>query len=314
MQRNNFSSYEELIKQLVYKNKIIESSREYTFGKRLLMILRFIKQCKFITLCKLVKDNLFFSHVAKKFIDLPNTKLTTPLQTIPTIEMPQNTPAVTIYTCITGNYDQALPPLVHYSNCKYILFTDNPQNFKNTLGWDIQNIPRQATVYKNLAEINRYLKFHPQEICDTNYSIYVDGNIQLLAGINEWLTFTKNPCGIAIFNHSFRNCLYREGETCIYIKRGNVDGIKKQLVRYEQEGMPRGYGLKEASVIVSDLSNIKSIEILKLWWEEYLKSGSGRDQLALPYVLWKNNIPFEDITSLGENLMKDIHLARKIRS
>ena len=38
------------------------------------------------------------------------------------------------------------------------------------------------------------------------------------------------------------------------------------------------------------------------WWEEFLKSQTGRDQLVLTYVLWKLNYGYDDMGILGENL------------
>jgi hypothetical protein len=44
---------------------------------------------------------------------------------------------------------------------------------------------------------------------------------------------------------------------------------------------------------------------MKKWWDEFERSNSGRDQLSLPYVLWKNNKCIEDIGELGNNILKD---------
>ena len=309
MVKHNISSYEQIIKNLIYENRMLKESRAYTLGKRMLSTWSLIKKFKIIKIFSILKIIYKGKQFNKKFTDLPQTILEKPQQDIPTIQVPDNTPSVTVYTCITGNYDSPAAPLVHYSNCQYLLFTDNPEQFKDVKGWIVLPIPDVAKKYKLP---NRYLKYNPKDVCKTEYSIYIDGNIQLLAGTNEWIPYTQNEYGVAMFNHPYRNCLYREGEACISGKKGNSKKIKEQLYRYKQEGFPKNYGLIETSIIVTDLSNIKAIEILKDCWEEFKQSQSGRDQLALPYILWKKNIAIEKIYSLGSDVRKDIHLQHKL--
>lgn len=55
-------------------------------------------------------------------------------------------------------------------------------------------------------------------------------------------------------------------------------------------------------MIISDIKNKTSQELLDSWWKEYLNSESMRDQIALPYVLWSRNIKTEDIGNLGNNI------------
>ncbi len=81
--------------------------------------------------------------------------------------------------------------------------------------------------------------------------------------------------------------------------------MKEQVKRYKKTGFPKDYGMLECNVIVSDLKNLNAIKILNDWWMEYVKSESLRDQLALPYVLWKNNVPIEELTGLGSNVFKN---------
>ena len=42
-----------------------------------------------------------------------------------------------------------------------------------------------------------------------------------------------------------------------------------------------------------------------MWWDEVLQSGSGRDQLALPYVLWSKGIRIDEIAKLGSNCYRN---------
>ena len=62
------------------------------------------------------------------------------------------------------------------------------------------------------------------------------------------------------------------------------------------------FGLFECTIIVTDLHNNKGIELLDKWWNEFIKSESMRDQISLPYVIWKNGYSIDDIGNLGYNL------------
>ncbi len=66
--------------------------------------------------------------------------------------------------------------------------------------------------------------------------------------------------------------------------------------------MPTNYGLLECNVIVSDLKSENSAKILDEWWKEFVNSNSMRDQISLPYVLWKLKYNIEDIGNLGNNV------------
>lgn len=210
----------------------------------------------------------------------------------------------TIYTCITGNYDSPKMPLVIPSNYKFVLFSDS---ITESIGWDVRPIPSELKDKYDNSEINRYIKMHPASYFNTDYSLYVDGNVQLVAGIASFLDKDTCKTGIWMFNHPTRNCLFQEADACLIIKKGNSIGISKQIARYTEEGMPRNYGLKEATVILTDLKNNTAAMLLDQWWNEFYNSSGKRDQLALPYILWKNGMSVTEIGNLGDNIRSDMH-------
>ena len=40
--------------------------------------------------------------------------------------------------------------------------------------------------------------------------------------------------------------------------------------------------------------------VMDSWWDEYIKYPT-RDQISLPFVIWKNNLTLDDIYILGNN-------------
>ena len=212
---------------------------------------------------------------------------------------------VTVYTCIVGKYDIPQMPLVLMNNHEYVLFTDNKEIKYD--GWIIKDIP-QYLKGKNANYINRYIKLHPWEFFETRYTVYIDGNVRLLTGVVAYLAKTNVKTGIAMYSHPNRDCLYREADARIYLGKGNEDAIKVQISQYKKEKMPENYGLKEATMIVCDLENPMCKKIMSEWWNEFIRSQSNRDQLALPYILWKNNLKINDIGDLGKNIRDDLKL------
>ena len=99
--------------------------------------------------------------------------------------------------------------------------------------------------------------------------------------------------------HGARDCVYDEAMVCLLYRRGSAKKIKEQMAKYCSEGFPKNYGLNEANVIVADLKNNRSSNLLNEWWNELLCAGSLRDQLAWPYVLWKNKLSVDDVGCLG---------------
>ena len=206
-----------------------------------------------------------------------------------------------VYTCITNNYDKIYAP--YFSDTEFILFTDKINSNYNQI-WQQREIPDKVKSFKG-NKINRYCKMHPFELLDNyDFSIYIDGNVQVISNISGLCDIAKNSkCGIAMHQHPSRNCAYVEAKACEIYHRGNVDKIKQQMKKYEKEGFPQNFGLCEATIIICDLKNPIAKKIMSDWYDEFCRSESERDQLALPYVIWKNGYKISDIGDLGNNLL-----------
>lgn len=215
---------------------------------------------------------------------------------------------IIIYTCILGGYDTLKEPLLEFDNVTYICYTDDVVKIKKAgyTKWIIRQIPDDISEKYNGTLINRYLKMHPKELFpDDDYAIYVDGNIGIQSFLGVYLVKTDVSTGIAIFSHSQRQCVYAEALTCISRKKGNRKAIEHQIELYKKEGFPQNYGMYECTIIASDLQNTTSVEVLDKWWKAFLHSKSFRDQLSLPYVIWKSGRKYTDIGLLGDNIFDD---------
>ncbi len=304
MEKAELLVVEQAVKQLNKEYTTLLNSREYCLGKKMLRFIQDIRTLNIVKIIKMIKTRKKNQVVTKKYIDkAKNIMIERSIENV--INNMSAIYSVTVYTCIVGKYDAPNSPLLRFKNYRYILFTDQLDLQCN--GWEIHKIPRDIMSNYSPTEVNRYIKFHPQEFFNTDYSCYVDGNVRILTSLDSFIESINTAVGISMFDHPYRECLYREAQTCIYLGKGNSTKIAKQIDSYKKEGMPYNFGLKEATIIMVDLNNENGVYLLNEWWKEFYKWKSGRDQLALPYVVWKEDLTMDAIGSLGENIREDHH-------
>ena len=207
-----------------------------------------------------------------------------------------------VYTCITAGYDLPIEPLFQDPALDYVLFTDD-LNVEGKSVWAKRPISNELPVRETGNQTNRRYKLHPfDSFPGYDYAIYIDGNVRIMSDITALYRCAEQAkLGVAMHRHAQRSCLYEEALWCEYNHRGNQEKMRLQIDAYRREGMPESFGLWEATIIVTDLKNPLARQALSLWWEEYSRWGSGRDQIAFPYVLWKNGWRPEDVGCLGND-------------
>lgn len=204
---------------------------------------------------------------------------------------------VAIYTVSTGGYDSIKEPIYVDDSFDYYVFTnaDIPED----------SVWRKISA-KNLKpgmtslEQARFLKTHPHNYFgDYEYSIFIDGNVQITADIKPLIyTMVQSKKIIAIHQHNIRNCAYHEGRIIWAQGRAKLRDIRKQLGSYKKEGFPKNYGLFETNIVIRKHSDPKCVAIMETWWNEIDKF-TKRDQLSFTYSLWKNNVDSNFVLSLG---------------
>ena len=190
-----------------------------------------------------------------------------------------------ILTAVTNSKDNLTNPYIVFDNCDYIAYTDKKYNVKT---WEQRSIyefshidnfnhRRNAKIIKVLSTI-----LFPEY----EYIVWVDANRQLI--INPEMIYNEygDDFDLLLFKHGGRNCLYQEFN---YIKNitylENQDILINQIDYYLSQGMPLGWGLFEMpTFIVKNTQKTKLFQMM--WWEQICKF-SSRDQISLPYVLWK---------------------------
>lgn len=193
-----------------------------------------------------------------------------------------------IYSANFGDKDKLKDPLVDSSwskDLKFVYFTD--QEFKSPV-WDI--VVEQKT--GDSTRIARWYKMHSHELFPKETTVWIDANLLIIKDPTELMDRCSH---LFIQDHPFRFCLYEEAEYCIRKRKGEKKDIQKQMDFYKKQYYPEFFGLYTSRVLFRKPTE-KTILLNQKWWEQ-IKQFSTRDQVSLPYVLWKNWIPFNTIDS-----------------
>lgn len=212
---------------------------------------------------------------------------------------------IAVYTVIYGSYDKLLEPMCCPDNCDFYLISDHIEPPKES-AWKKYDIsPETAEKISGMNDIqrNRYMKMLPQLLFpDYRYSVYLDGNIQLVTDPTEFINHMPGY-GISLHRHVSRDCVYDEAEAILEQNKA-PQKVMKELVRFlKKEGMPEHYGLLECPVIVRDHKNKDLVELMEAWWEMF-EIYPYRDQMLLPYLLYKRGISVDEVAWLGNNVRK----------
>lgn len=193
-------------------------------------------------------------------------------------------------------------------NADYFVISDQKLDNLGIFHWiDINTIVPHSM--GNSFMKNRYCKMHGAELFkDYEYSIYLDGVVQIAGDIICYLD-QVGKTGIALYLNETNGCIYDAGILISLVGRCSFEKARDQLKSYAMEGMPENYGYLCGTYIFRDNRNALGNELMNLWWEEYQK-WSTRDQLCLPYVMWKMGLVLEDVGIInnGQNRLEDKNL------
>jgi len=217
-----------------------------------------------------------------------------------------------VYSCIAGDYDSPQRPLYYTDCCDYIMYMNTASDIAVD-GWTVRQIPNEIKTLGDNTMINRYIKMHPTELFEKeyDYAVYIDGNIRPVTDLSVLCELIDQNVGIAMHRHCFRSSIYDEIEACLIMQKGNKRQLLEQKERYKREHFPDDFGMAECNVIATDLHSEEAKRIADQWWKEFCATGSGRDQISLPYVLWKMDHTVDQVTTLGDNVSKNPKLRIK---
>lgn len=154
---------------------------------------------------------------------------------------------------------------------------------------DVQCFGDVSVFQQPVMEAKRY-KILPHLFVAGDVTLWIDGNITLRAepqAVADALLDTG--ADMAIFRHSYRSTVWQEFATLKDDPRFAIPYLQQQLAAqakaYRDDGLPDDAQLYECNVIVRR-NNDRVNRLMEAWWAQICR-WQWRDQVSLPYVLWK---------------------------
>lgn len=189
-----------------------------------------------------------------------------------------------VYTAVFGGYDQLIEPVCQDERIRYVCFTDDPT--MNCPGWEIRCVERE---FEDSVLESRKYKLLPHRFFSSEYSIWMDANIQWKRNPLEYINTYMGNTNAIFIPHGERDCIYEEAACCIAAHRDKTDNLVRQIKAYYEERCPEHVGLFAGGMIARRHQESDILQFDEEWWKEFT-AYSRRDQISLGYLLWKKNM------------------------
>lgn len=212
---------------------------------------------------------------------------------------------IAIYTVITGDYDTIKQPQVITPGAEYFLFTNNHcgeeagvwkivhlDEPELTAAWS-GSVNRNDAIVSDNKRINNILLSRKVKMLAHKYlpegydmSIYLDADMMIKANLSKLFELLNDDVLMAAFKHS--SCFSVREEIDDLIERGVVKPavVEHQWKRYHEWSFKDDIGVTENGVLIRRHNNPKVVELMELWWQEYL-NGCLRDQVSLMPCIYR---------------------------
>jgi hypothetical protein len=193
---------------------------------------------------------------------------------------------ITVITSITNAKDKLLEMGIK-TEASFIAYLDRPALSPT---WLVR------PAYKGFNDPRRNSRIHKilsHQYADSEYTIWLDGNIRLLKSPEELIAQYLEEYDLAVFKHPNRDCIYDESIKTAVKGLDDPEIIIEQAKHYEDSGYAKNKGLCECGIIFRR-NTPKVIEFNNYWWSEYCRY-SCRDQISFMYSIDKVAIPLKII-------------------
>ena len=196
-----------------------------------------------------------------------------------------------LYTAIFGKYDTLKDPEYVNNDWDYVCYTNNPKLTSKL--YTIKVVPE---IHNNERKSARMIKVLSHLfLIGYEYSLWVDGSVKLRGkNVDELVNSLSSDDNnyILIHKHVKRDCLYLEKKACIEANKDKADTLNEQINFYRAQGMPEGGGLFESAQILRKQLDHNTHKLNSEWWGQ-IDQFSVRDQVSLPFVMWKFDFKYK---------------------
>lgn len=198
---------------------------------------------------------------------------------------------ILVYTCVFNGYDLVLPPVRADTSVDYVVITEDAT--LDVSGWRTHVVDKAA--FRTAKSPNRHYKMLAHHLLKGYAaSVYVDGNIRVLGPLSPLVErFLQSGKALGVYRHPLRTSVAEEVATCESV--GKLKGSKSahdEQAIYYADGFQDDVGLVETGVLLKNHSHSQLDSAMNLWWSLFERFDT-RDQISLPYVLWKTGLPVD---------------------
>ena len=204
--------------------------------------------------------------------------------------MAKPTQEIVLYSCVINHRDDPKPIDIH-DGFRHVLFSDDP-NIVAT-GWEVRP---PVWTSPDPVRTSRYHKHHPFDLFPkAEYAIWLDMTHWQYESIRPLLTDKH----LTMHRHHQRSTAKDEADKCASYNFDKPDILKSQVTHYINEGFPDNVGLYITSCLIMR-NTLDYIKFSEMWWEEICR-WSKRDQVSLPYCIWRTGITLGVIPGVDRN-------------
>ena len=211
-----------------------------------------------------------------------------------------------IYTVNLGNYDRPIPINPDFLGDWTPVYLSDQKGLE-VQGWTTKFLKPHKSLPP--VAISRDPKLRPHKYFPKALeTLYIDATREVAQPLQNFETSLLGPLQAPVEwcskHHTKRDCIYQELEAP-RVKR-LVPDATRQFLRtfYKSENFPEHYGLPENPIIYR--KNTYKVQLVgELWWAMMHLQAAWRDQIFLPYVMWK--------LGLKPSLVQDAELAQFVR-
>lgn len=186
-----------------------------------------------------------------------------------------------VCTCIIGGREP-LRPLAFAPETPHVLFTEQAVSLA---GWDVR---RPVRIQAHAGLTAAWHKLHVAELFpDAAAVLWLDGNIQPRGDLAPWAGTRLTTAPLGVYLH------HRDRTTAQAVEGAIRNRLDEPQVLYQQLRLQQLSGFRDdcfftTSVVLYRPSPALA-QLVEVWWD-WVAHGSWRDDLSLPYALWRTGM------------------------
>lgn len=156
-------------------------------------------------------------------------------------------------------------------------------------------------------DAKRYKVLAHEVLPEYDASVWIDCSFRLEGERDVWKVLEEVELGF--FPHPSRRCIYEEAKRIKKSGQDHPKRVDRVVQEYRELGFPAGYGLWKGGIVFRQ--HTETVKRFELEWWRMICSGSRRDQLSLPVVIWSTGITPVTLNPRVINLRQMGHRKRR---